>query len=108
MSSPVYTGYVAFPDSRSSSAQTSLPSQLSASPILSGKGNPESSVPGVPGQKYTDILTLEIYVKIAGTQTLGWQKVGIALGMDVGAVDVAQNGSVWAKLATGWVQLAGG
>lgn len=53
-----------------------LPSNVSPSLELGGVGNPEGVVPGVPGQTYVDVQTLDLYLKIAGVQNLGWKLVG--------------------------------
>ena len=108
MAQQPYFGYIAFPAARSSAAQTALPGTLSPSPPLSGRGSPEGSIIGVPGQKYTDILTGNIYIKVAGTQEIGWLQNGVSQGIVTGTVDVADDGSVWGKTPTGWAQLAGG
>lgn len=55
---------------------TSLPSTVGTSPELSGSGSPEGAVPGVPGQTFVNVDTLELYVKIAGVQNIGWRLVG--------------------------------
>ena len=56
--------------------QTQLPSNVSTSRELGGVGSPEGVVPGVPGQTYVDTGNLDLYMKIAGVQNIGWKLVG--------------------------------
>lgn len=51
--------------------------------MLSGLGSPETVVPGVKGQKYVDITTGDLYMKMAGTQKRGWVVIGKALAETV-------------------------
>lgn len=55
-----------------------LPSRVSPAASITGHGTPEGAVPGVPGQRYDDLDTNNIYIKIAGTSVGGWQLVGVA------------------------------
>lgn len=55
---------------------TTLPSTVGTSPELSGSGSPEGVVPGVPGQTFVNVDNLDLYLKIAGVQSMGWKLVG--------------------------------
>lgn len=55
----------------------SLPSNAEAnSPPLSGHGSPERAVHGIPGWRYVDVDTNDLYMKFSGTGTRGWQHIG--------------------------------
>jgi len=43
---------------------------------VSGHGSPEGVVPGVPAQIYDDLDGGGMWMKLAGTQTLGWALIG--------------------------------
>lgn len=53
-----------------------LPTHAHPSSPMSGDGSPEGVVPGNPGTRYTDLLTQNEYLKVAGVQSLGWQLIG--------------------------------
>jgi hypothetical protein len=53
-----------------------LPSILSPTSPLSGNGSPEGVVPGVPGHTWHDLLTDNLWLKVVGVQTIGWQLIG--------------------------------
>lgn len=57
---------------------STLPTRVYPAQALSGNGSPEGVVPGNPGQSYTDLDNNNLYLKIRGTQTIGWQLVGVA------------------------------
>lgn len=52
------------------------PFLYTSGPPVSGHGTPEDSVDGVPGDRYTDIDTGELYRKMTGNRKTGWVKVG--------------------------------
>lgn len=70
--------YVPFPSSRSGPFAGSLPTRVAPCASISGNGAPEDSVIGNPGQRYTDLLTGNMYVKVQSTGAKGWQLVGSA------------------------------
>ena len=49
-------------------------------PTLSGHGPPEGVISGIPGQGYADLDTNAFYVKLRGTQAVGWIQNGVAWG----------------------------
>lgn len=59
----------------SGATRAALPSTLSKAPMLSGHGSPEGTVPGVPGQPYTDLDTNCLWLKMRGDQKLGWRLI---------------------------------
>ena len=97
--------FTPFNSNRASPTVPCLPTTLSIGPLLSGTGSPEGVVPGVVGECYRDNATLNLWRKMAGTQKIGWQLIGKVAPIDIGAVDVASDGSVWGKSATGWYLL---
>lgn len=68
--------FVPFGPGRTGPFQAVLPVKLSPSHPLCGEGSPEGAVPGVAGQRYTDILTGDQYLKMQGNQNVGWEKTG--------------------------------
>jgi hypothetical protein len=58
--------------------QTTFPPTVHPGPAIAGSGNPERTVPGNPGQAYTDTDTNNLWVKFKGVSVLGWQLVGKA------------------------------
>jgi hypothetical protein len=56
--------------------QPVLPSRLNATTRISGDGAPEGVVISSPGQVYTDNLSDNLYIKVSGTQTIGWRLIG--------------------------------
>lgn len=113
--------------------QNTLPSNPSAKTLLSGSGNPEGVVIGSPGQPYVDNDNYYLYLKVAGTQKVGWQHVGtysettsttrIYYGTDTdpnGVISASRpalyygsDGSVWVKTGdevgtSDWTQIIAG
>lgn len=65
-----------------------LPSQVRPAQALSGNGSPEGVVPGNPGQTFIDLVTNNLWLKIRGSQTKGWQLVGVWSGTSGGGTVV--------------------
>lgn len=61
-----------------SGALPELPNATFSGDRLSGNGAPEGVVPANPGQTYVDLISLQLWQKQAGTQTVGWRLIGIA------------------------------
>ncbi|HUD75823.1 MAG TPA: hypothetical protein VMQ76_12185 [Terracidiphilus sp.] len=55
---------------------TTLPPTVEPGPDIVGSGSPEGNVEAAPGTGYTDSNNNDLYVKVAGVQTLGWRRVG--------------------------------
>lgn len=70
-----YNGYT--PSFTGPAAQVLPTSAEGDSPPLSGNGNPEGVVVGVPGWRYKDLLTHDLYLKISGSSVRGWIKIGV-------------------------------
>lgn len=125
----MYTGYRPSLTGPFQKAGTqALPTTFQDGPQLSGNGSPEGVVPGVPGQQYVNLLNQDLYLKLAGTQAVGWKLVGKATAGVVifrgsgnpnnvvtatsPAFFYTATGSVWMKIDsgssnTGWEQIIG-
>lgn len=57
-----------------------LPSKVEPAQPLSCNGSPEGVVPGNPGQTCVNLLNGDLYLKLQGTQMIGWQLVGVSGG----------------------------
>lgn len=85
-----------------------LPGMLSPSTQLSGTGSPEGQNEGVPGQTFVDISNNDLYLKISGTQTTGWKKIGTWLGTGTGGSGGGQISTFRSTIdPTGVVQCVG-
>jgi hypothetical protein len=68
-----------------------LPNTVSPGGILGGSGSPEGVVPGSPGQRYRDNDNNDLYLKMGGTQEIGWRLIGSLLeGLMVSATGITQ------------------
>lgn len=64
--------------------ENAYPDGGNAGPPLSCEGTPENQIFADPGSKCIDILTQDLYVKVAGTGKVGWQLNGkMAIYMSV-------------------------
>lgn len=53
-----------------------IPPEVDPGPAIQGTGSPEGTVEANPGTAYTDSVTQDLYIKIAGVQSLGWALAG--------------------------------
>lgn len=60
--------------------KSELPSRVYPAQPISGNGAPEGVVAGNPGQRYNDLLTGNLWIKIQGTGVLGWELRGVVGG----------------------------
>lgn len=75
--------FIPFSGARPSPFVNVLPSNVSPCHALSGHGSPEGVIPGNVGQRYLDLDTGDFYIKMAGTQMIGWEQFGTVGTMGV-------------------------
>lgn len=55
----------------------SLPTNVQSSVLISGHGTPEGSVAAPVGWLYRDEDNDNVYIKVGGSQKLGWSLIGV-------------------------------
>jgi len=58
-----------------------LPAMSESLYPIAAHGSPQGMVPAVPGQSYIDLDSGNLWIKVSGTQTLGWLLIGPSGGV---------------------------